>query len=109
MNKHSHRNERPRGAAPRTARRGAAPPAATLSAASPPAPTRTALPEDAIDLSAEERHAMIAVAAYFHAEARGFAPGLELEDWLAAEREIEHALLRTHARSHRSSDGSALE
>lgn len=31
----------------------------------------------------------IAVAAYFKAEARGFEPGRELEDWLAAEREIQ--------------------
>jgi hypothetical protein len=29
----------------------------------------------------------IAVAAYFKAEERGFAPGYELADWLAAERE----------------------
>lgn len=31
---------------------------------------------------------MIAEAAYYRAEKRGFAPGFELEDWLAAEREI---------------------
>lgn len=30
----------------------------------------------------------IAIAAYFKAEARGFEPGYELEDWLAAEREV---------------------
>ncbi len=34
------------------------------------------------------RHQLIALAAYFRAEARGFAPGRELEDWLAAEQEI---------------------
>jgi hypothetical protein len=28
------------------------------------------------------------VAAYYRAEKRGFAPGLELEDWLAAESEL---------------------
>lgn len=38
---------------------------------------------------AERRHAMIAEAAFFLAEARGFEPGGELEDWLAAEREID--------------------
>ncbi len=38
--------------------------------------------------SAEERHAMIAEAAYFFALRRGFAAGHEIEDWLAAEREI---------------------
>jgi DUF2934 family protein len=37
-------------------------------------------------LSREQR---IAVAAYRLAEQRGFAPGRELEDWLAAEREVD--------------------
>lgn len=32
--------------------------------------------------------AMVAERAYFKAEQRGFAPGYELDDWLAAEREI---------------------
>lgn len=40
------------------------------------------------------RHTMIAEAAYFKAEQRGFAPGQELRDWLAAEREIDARLLR---------------
>jgi len=35
----------------------------------------------------------IAEAAYFQAERRGFAPGHELEDWLAAEIEIKKRLL----------------
>jgi DUF2934 family protein len=33
------------------------------------------------------RHAMIAEAAYYRAERRGFAPGFELEDWLQSENE----------------------
>jgi hypothetical protein len=32
---------------------------------------------------------MIAVAAYFRAEHRGFAPGCEVDDWLQAEAECE--------------------
>ncbi len=32
---------------------------------------------------------MIAVAAYYRAEQRGFSPDQELEDWLQAEKEIE--------------------
>lgn len=36
-----------------------------------------------------ERLRMIAEAAYFRAERRGFAPGGEAEDWLAAETEID--------------------
>jgi hypothetical protein len=35
---------------------------------------------------------MIATAAYYCAERRHFAPGHELEDWLAAEREINTSL-----------------
>jgi len=33
-------------------------------------------------------HEAIALAAYYRAEQRGFAPGGELEDWLEAEREL---------------------
>jgi hypothetical protein len=35
------------------------------------------------------RGAQIAAAAYYRAEQRGFAPGDELADWLAAEREVD--------------------
>jgi hypothetical protein len=38
---------------------------------------------------ATERNQMIAVAAYFRAEKRGFSPNHELADWLDAENEIE--------------------
>ncbi len=31
----------------------------------------------------------IATAAYFKAEARGFAPGNEIDDWVAAEKDLE--------------------
>ncbi|MEQ1601141.1 MAG: DUF2934 domain-containing protein [Methylophilaceae bacterium] len=37
------------------------------------------------DLADENSRQRVAVAAYYKAEARGFAPGYELEDWLAAE------------------------
>lgn len=40
------------------------------------------------------RQAMIAEAAYFRAEHRGFEPGHELEDWCDAEREIDAHLFR---------------
>lgn len=36
--------------------------------------------------------AMVAETAYYKAQQRGFAPGAELADWLAAEREV-HAML----------------
>lgn len=39
------------------------------------------------------RHTAIAEAAYFRAEHRGFVPGHELDDWLAAEEEIKDRLI----------------
>lgn len=44
-------------------------------------------------VSVDDRRAMIAEAAYLRAERRGFEPGHETEDWLAAEVEVD-ALLR---------------
>jgi Protein of unknown function (DUF2934) len=38
-------------------------------------------------LNPKERNARVAIAAYYKAQARGFVPGYELEDWLAAEAE----------------------
>jgi len=40
----------------------------------------------------EDRRTLIAKAAYHKAECRGFAPGHELEDWLAAENEVDQRL-----------------
>lgn len=38
--------------------------------------------------SAEEIVGMISMAAYCRAAERGFAPGHEMEDWLAAEKQV---------------------
>ena len=38
------------------------------------------------------RHQMIATAAYFIAEQRGFAPGHDLSDWCAAETAVDAAI-----------------
>jgi hypothetical protein len=46
-----------------------------------------------VTVSESARRAMIEQAAYLRAERRGFAPGGEVEDWLAAEAEVD-ALLR---------------
>jgi hypothetical protein len=52
-------------------------------------PENAASPEELIGgQAAESRHAEIARAAYFLAEARGFEPGHELDDWIAAEQQI---------------------
>ncbi|MCU0760386.1 MAG: DUF2934 domain-containing protein [Steroidobacteraceae bacterium] len=42
----------------------------------------------------DERLAMIAETAYYRAERRGFVPGYDVEDWLAAEREVDAQLAR---------------
>jgi hypothetical protein len=44
-------------------------------------------------LTREGRQALIAEKAYLRAERRGFTPGHETEDWLAAEVEVD-ALLK---------------
>ena len=46
----------------------------------------------ATGVSADERRGMIAKAAYLRGESRGFPPGGEAEDWLAAEEEIDALL-----------------
>lgn len=38
--------------------------------------------------SPQSSHQLIAEAAYYRAERRGFNPGHELEDWLAAEHDV---------------------
>ena len=59
---------------------------------SPSEPVRLAL-------TPEARRAMIAEGAYLRAERRGFAPGHETEDWLAAEAEVDVLLKVAHGGS----------
>lgn len=42
------------------------------------------------------REQMIAEAAYYRAEQRGFTPGNEMSDWLQAEADVERALGKLH-------------
>lgn len=53
-------------------------------------------PNQAPIVTAEERHRMIAEAAYFRALSRGFQGGSPEDDWFAAEREVAAALLDNH-------------
>ena len=53
-------------------------------------PKDPSLPRQSAELL-QERHRQIAELAYYKAEQRGFAPGHELEDWLAAEAEVDQA------------------
>ena len=45
-----------------------------------------------VAVTTEERHRMITEAAYYLAERRGFTGGNAEDDWLRAEREVDHAL-----------------
>jgi hypothetical protein len=57
-----------------------------------PAPTR-------VRVTSEARRALIAEKAYLRAERRGFEPGYEREDWLAAELEVDALLRAEHGSS----------
>jgi DUF2934 family protein len=67
---------------PRRSTRSAAPRAARVPA-----------PATRLDVSPQERQRMIEEAAYYRAQQRGFAPGNEVEDWIAAETEIDGQLV----------------
>ena len=66
---------------------------AVTAGSGPAAPTGAAGASTGITVSEDARRAMVAQAAYLRAERRGFSPGGEVEDWLAAEAEVD-ALLR---------------
>jgi Protein of unknown function (DUF2934) len=57
-----------------------------------PATVRKASAAALPSLTEEQRRAMIAEAAYYMAERRGFESGHELEDWLYAESQLEAAI-----------------
>ena len=44
------------------------------------------------------RQRMVAEAAYYRAQKRGFAPGAEAEDWLQAEAEVLEKVRASHTR-----------
>lgn len=71
--------------------------AAAVAGDGPAIPARTPAPAgeqvEVIRLTALDRRSMVATAAYYRAERRQFASGHELEDWLAAEADVD-ALLR---------------
>ena len=49
-------------------------------------------------VSEQERRRMIAEAAYYRAEKRGFSGGSSLDDWIAAEIEVDARLARDYLR-----------
>ena len=73
-----------------TSRRGA--PTATGDPVSDIPSRSTHQGDGAAGRSAAERTTRIERAAYFRAQRRGFAPGQEVADWLAAEEEVEQSI-----------------
>jgi len=72
----------PKKAAPTTA----APKKAEAAPRTPAAPAAKAV--KGAKAEGPDRAEMVRMAAYFRAELRGFAPGYEVDDWLAAEAEV---------------------
>ena len=73
---------------------------------SQPAPSASEPSIVAANPDAAARSKLIAAEAYLLAERRGFAPGAELEDWLAAEAIVEERLQKGRSigqREHRRS------
>jgi hypothetical protein len=74
----------------------AAPPAPRARAKSTTPRTRKKVAGTPAPVSEDVRRGMIAQAAYLRAERRGFAPGGEEQDWLAAEAEVDALLEARH-------------
>jgi hypothetical protein len=66
-------------------------------AAAPRAKSASAKAPARVTVSDDVRRGMIAEGAYLRAERRGFAPGYEEEDWLAAEAEVDALLKARYA------------
>jgi DUF2934 family protein len=54
--------------------------------------SKSGIKADSRRVSAEERRQMIEVSAYYRAERRGFTGGSAVDDWLAAEIEVDRLL-----------------
>lgn len=65
---------------------------ATEASAVPPPAEAGPSPVGVEPVDSAHRHVMISEAAFYIAQARGFTPSQEIDDWLAAEREIEQRL-----------------
>lgn len=72
------------------------PPAANEPQANKPQAVRLPMP------SAAELYEMVAEAAYYRAQKRGFTPGLEAQDWQDAEAEVMERVRKQYADKERS-------
>jgi DUF2934 family protein len=83
---------------PASAPVASSPPRSKPASTAAPTPTpskgtsKTKSASSRVAVSPERRRAMIAESAYLRAERRGFAPGHEVDDWFAAEREVDALL-----------------
>ena len=57
-------------------------------------PSNSIVSRSSAYIEPETRDALVAESAYFRSAHRGFEPGHEVDDWLAAESEIDAALAR---------------
>lgn len=71
-------------------------PRARAKSATPRARKKAVSEPQQVTVSEDVRRGMIAEGAYLRAEKRGFAPGHENEDWLAAEAEVDALLKARH-------------
>ncbi|HVO07965.1 MAG TPA: DUF2934 domain-containing protein [Burkholderiaceae bacterium] len=69
-----------------------APPALAEAAVSDVLEQQESEPNGLARMDPELRHQMVATAAYYIAEQRGFVPGHELADWMAAEAAVDASL-----------------
>lgn len=70
-----------------------APPTSLATASKTRTKASAKAPANAKEISPDLRQKMIAEAAYLRAEQRDFRPGDPLDDWLAAEREVDMLLI----------------
>lgn len=85
---------RPRTGTGRTKQKTAPPAPQPPPPTNPTEVTATHLERREIPSFSESREARIAEAAYWRAERRGFTAGQELDDWLAAEKEVDEDLAK---------------
>jgi Protein of unknown function (DUF2934) len=71
-------------------------PAPKTAAPKPPPPVRKASSEKpSPPVSGEDLQRLVAEAAYYRAQRRGFEPGYELQDWVEAEAEVKRLIGRS--------------
>jgi hypothetical protein len=90
-----------------TAKTAIVPPALAGDAVAAVLDTEESAPDGLATVDPEFRQAMIATAAYYIAEQRGFVPGHELDDWCAAEAAVDATLRRIPAPEGQSASDTA--